>query len=340
MNARLNNILTPKAIPALRVITVPKAIAAFSTVIALALSPNALAGEKVDKTIETSSSPKLDIEHVNGSAEIKVWDKSQVRVVGELGDRTEEFVFEKRGDVVVIHVEVKRKSKQWYGNNNDGDELTIYAPIDSDLHYTAVNADVIATGIQNAVDIEVVNGDVTIENSGSHIEVESVNGDIELLNVVGDLDVETVNGDIEVTHTGSNEISFTSVNGDLDVNTTSPEVAVETVNGRIELTLAAIDRLEIDTVNGKTTASMSLNDNGQVKANSVGGAVSLAFQQGVSAQFDIEAHAGGNIKNNISDDEVKKPKYGPSRWLRFIQNGGSANVDISTVHGRIEIDEK
>lgn len=328
MNARLKNVLTAKA------------IAAISTVIALSLSSTVLAGEKVDKTIETSSSPKLDIEHVNGSADIKVWDKSQVRVVGELGDRTEEFIFEKRGDVVVIHVEVERKSKQRYGNNNDGDELTIYVPVGSDLHYSAVNADVTATGIQNAVDIEVVNGDVTIENSGSHIEVESVNGGIELLNVVGDLDVETVNGGVKVTHTGSNAISFTSVNGDLNVNTTSPEVAVETVNGRIALTLAAIDRLEIDTVNGKTTASMSLNDNGQVKANSVGGAMSLAFQQNVSAQFDIEAHAGGNIKNNISEDEVEKPKYGPSRWLRFIQNGGSANVDIATVHGRIEIDEK
>ena len=46
------------------------------------------------------------------------------------------------------------------------------------------------------------------------------------------------------------------------------------------------------------------------------------------------------VGNNISDEKAQKPKYGPGSWLRFIHNGGDANVDISTVHGRIEIDQK
>ena len=65
-------------------------------------------------------------------------------------------------------------------------------PVGSDLHYTAVNADVTATGIQNAVDIEVVNGNVILENSGSHIEVESVNGGS------ANVDISTVHGRIEI----------------------------------------------------------------------------------------------------------------------------------------------
>lgn len=313
---------------------------ALAAIMLFVVSLGVSAGEKVDKTIDTSSSPKVDIEHVNGRTEVKVWDKSQVRVFGELGERTEEFIFEKRGDVVVIHVEVKRKSKQWYGNDKDGDDLTVYVPKDSDLHYTAVNADIMVNGIQKAVDVEVVNGDVTMQDVGSRVEVESVNGDIELRNIIGELDVETVNGDIDVQHSGTSDISFTSVNGDLQVDTTSPDVAVETVNGRIDLTLAEVDALSIDTVNGKTTARMSLNANGQVKANSVGGSISLTFQSDVSAQFDIEAHAGGSIKNRISNDKVNKPKYGPSSSLRFIKDGGAANVDVSTVNGRIELDQK
>ena len=63
-------------------------------------------------------------------------------------------------------------------------------------------------------------------------------------------------------------------------------------------------------------------------------------QPNVSAQFDIGAHAGGNIINKISDVQAKKPKYGPSRSLRFINNGGAADVEISTVHGRIVLDQK
>ena len=113
----------------------------------------AFAGEKVDKTIDTSSSPKVDIEHINGKADIRVWDKSQVRVTGELGDQTEEFIFERRGDVVVIHVEVERNSKSWFNKGKDGDDLVIYIPSASDLHYTAVNADLTAEGITEAVDV-------------------------------------------------------------------------------------------------------------------------------------------------------------------------------------------
>ncbi|MCP3705280.1 MAG: hypothetical protein GY954_20440, partial [Alteromonas sp.] len=126
----------------------------------------------------------------------------------------------------------------------------------------------------------------------------------------------------------------------LDITSDSPDVSVETVNGRIDVALQAIDVLQINTVNGRTFASLGLNKNGSVKANSVGGAMEFVFQDGVSAQFDIETHAGGNIVNNISDEKSQKPKYGPGSWLRFIHNGGAANVDISTVHGRIEIDQK
>jgi DUF4097 and DUF4098 domain-containing protein YvlB len=316
---------------------VAKAVGA-TVLLTFAFSANA--GEKVDKTLDTSSSPKVDIEHVNGKADIRVWDKSQVRVTGELGDDTEEFVFEKRGDVVVIHVEVERSNKSWYKKSKDGDDLTIYIPADSDLHYEAVNADVKAEGIKRSVDIEVVNGDVSLSDIGERVEVESVNGDISMMNVRGRLEAEAVNGDIEAKHSGKEEVSVATVNGKVEVTSNSPDVQVETVNGRIELNLQEVDTLQINTVNGRTFANLHINDNGSVKANSVGGTIELVLQNNVSAQFDIEAHAGGDIINKISDEKAKEPKYGPSSWLRFINNGGAANVDISTVHGRIVIDQK
>lgn len=313
---------------------------AFGATVLLTIALSVSAGEKVDKTLDTSSSPKVDIEHVNGKADIRVWDKSQVRVTGELGDDTEEFVFEKRGDVVVIHVEVERSNKSWYKKSKDGDDLTIFIPADSDLHYEAVNADVKAEGIKRSVNIEVVNGDVSINDVGEKVEVESVNGDISMTNVRGRLEAEAVNGDIDAKHAGKEEVSVATVNGKVSVESNSPDVQVETVNGRIELNLQEVDTLHINTVNGRTYASLSVNDNGSVKANSVGGTIELVFQKDVSAQFDIEAHAGGDIINKISDEKAKEPKYGPSSWLRFINNGGAANVDISTVHGRIVVDEK
>jgi hypothetical protein len=306
----------------------------------LLLSTSAHSGEKVDKTLDTSSSPKIDIQHVNGQADIRVWDKSQVRVTGELGDNTEEFTFEQRGDVVVVHVEVKRAKKGWWGKDNEGDELVIYVPANSDVDYSAVNADVRLEGVRNGVDIDVVNGDVSLNNVAQHIDVESVNGDLSLMSVEGRVNAETVNGEIALQHSGKEAISVASVNGRMKVETTSPDVSVESVNGRIELALSHIDMLRVTTVNGRIDANLVLNENGTVKASSVGGAMDFNFQKEVSAQFDIEAHAGGDIINKLSKDEVKEPKYGPSSWLRFTNNGGRGNVDISTVHGRIVLDQK
>ena len=77
-------------------------------------------------------------------------------MVGELSDRTNEFIFERKGNVVIIHVEVNRLGKKWWENNDEGDDLTIYVPKDSDSNYTAVNADVYLEVSQGA-NVEVVN---------------------------------------------------------------------------------------------------------------------------------------------------------------------------------------
>lgn len=306
----------------------------------LITSSIALAGEKIDRTLDTSTSPKLDIEHVNGNADIKVWDKPQVRVEGELSDRTEKFTFEIRGDVVIIHVEVNSMGKKWWEKNDEGDDLTIYVPQDSDVNYTAVNADVRIEGVMQSANVDVVNGDVDIIKTGKRVKVSSVNGNINLDEVYGRLDADTINGEINAIHQGDKAVSFTSVNGQIRGSTTSPDVTVQTVNGRSALSLSAIDSLNINTVNGNASASLTLNADGQLKANSVGGEIDLTFQSNVSAQFDIEAHAGGDIDNRITGDKVQSPKYGPSKWLRFMNNGGAANVDISTVHGSIVISQQ
>ena len=302
------------------------------------LAFTAYAGEKIDRILDVPNSVKIDIEHVNGDAEIRGWDKPQVHVTGELGDNTDEFIFEQRGNVIVIHVDVKRSGKHWWKDKDEGDDLVIFVPKSSDVNYTAINADVQINDIVQSVNVEVVNGDVELTDIGNRVKVESVNGDIALNNVKGKLDVETVNGDVEAVHSGKEGVSFVAVNGDLRLSTSSPDVAVETVNGGIDLTLEKIDSLSVTTVNGATNARLHLNENGRLKASSVGGKLRFSFQPQVSAQFDIETHAGGKIINNVSSDAVKKPKYGPSSWLRFINNGGSANVDISTVNGRITLD--
>lgn len=304
------------------------------------LSTIAPAGEKVDQTIDADKDGYVKIEHLGGYAKIQGWSRNQVQVKGELGERTEKFEFKRDGNEVKIKVHVKG---HWGGQNwdsEDGDNLEIFVPFDSQVDYTSTNANVEVMEVRGSADIDTVNGDIEVKDLAGRLRIEAVNGDINAKNLKGDIKIETVNGDIRDRDSTSSGVSYESVNGDIDVQTDSKEVKAETVNGDIELVLNSVDVVHLNTVNGSIEASMELARQGNVRASSVGGSVSLYFQPDVSARFDLQGHAGGRIINKISADKEQKAKYGPSRWLEFSVNGGNGKVNVSTVSGRIKVDKK
>lgn len=294
--------------------------------------------QKVDKTIEADLSGNVEVDHVAGKAKIIGWDKAQVSIKGELGERTEKFTFERRGKTVLVIVEVE-KGRRWNNWGDDADDdLLIYVPIKSRLEYTTTNSDVSIENIHGGLSVEVVNGDVKAEDVSGRIRLESVNGDIDALEVEGELMIETVNGDIKARHLKATELNLSTVNGDIKVASDTPEATVETVNGDIELDLQDIDEVDLQTVNGSIEVKLALNPKSDVRASSVGGLIELSFKAPVSARFDIEAHAGGSIKNKITEQKMNRAKYGPRRWLAFETSDASAKVEVSTVHGNVRLE--
>ena len=301
----------------------------------------ACAGQQVDQTIEAQSDGFVKIEHLGGKAKISGWKRDEVKVVGELGDRTEEFIFKRRGDEVIIKVETSRYRNDWNSwSSEDGDDLEIFIPQNSTVKYSSTNARVMLSEIFGGADIETINGDIEATLLSGRIKLEAVNGDIESKNLTGTAQIETVNGDISDRSEGLTRGQYETVNGDIKVFSQATRLEFETVNGDIDLSLNDIDDLDLTTVNGSIDARMRLNKGADVQASSVGGSIALYFEDGVSARFDIEAHAGGRISNNLTGDEPSKAKYGPRRWLEFSVNGGDAKVDISTVSGRIRLDKR
>lgn len=300
-----------------------------------------VAGQKVDETRKAAKDGYVVVEHLGGYAKITGWDKNEVKVTGELGDNTEEFIFERDGNEVIVRVKVKKRRGGWNNWDNDYDDnLEIFIPVDSRLSYTSTNANVEAYEVHGGADIETVNGDIKVAKMSGRLRFEAVNGDVNAKELEGDVKIETVNGSIKSRNSQSKDSVFESVNGDIDVESDSPELKAETVNGDIELKLNKIEQLNLNTVNGSIDARMELAKQGDVRASSVGGSIGLYFQEDVSARFEIEGYAGGRITNNLSDHKEKKAKYGPSRWLRFSLNGGDGKVDVSTVSGRIKIGKK
>lgn len=304
-------------------------------------SSHAFAGQIVNETLPASSKSFIKIDHVNGTADIKGWDRDEVKVEGELGDKTDEFTFRQRGDDIIIEVEVESRYGGWKNwSRGDGDDLTIFIPHGASVSYESINANASFDDIAGKVEVEVVNGNIDLKALTGRTRVDAVNGSIDIKGVTGELTVETVNGSIDGEHTGSEELTVDTVNGTIRVKSQSDEIRAETVNGDIELELDRVNDLEMTSVNGDIEVTMHLVEGGEVQASTVGGRIELAFQKDVSARFDIEAHAGGRISNGITQDKMQKAKYGPRRWLNFSTGSGASQVELSTVSGKIEVDVK
>lgn len=295
--------------------------------------------ESVNKTIDVSENSLIEIKHVNGEMKVVGWDKNQVKVEGELGERTDEFRFERDGKSVIIEIKIKKSDHSWgWGNKSGkGDDLTVYVPNKSQVDYHSPNADLSIDDVSGGSNIDMINGDLRANNLKGRIRLKTVNGDIRGLNLAGELSLDAVNGDIKAEHSAGSSIRANTVNGDIEVRSAAKEVNADTVNGDIDFTLGDVTEIKTSTVNGDIEMDMNLVDGGTLRASSVGGSLRFGFQKGVQAKFDIEAHAGGTIKNRLTSKEYSKTKYGPRRWLEFSMGEPTAWVDLSTVHGRIEV---
>ncbi|MEM6983373.1 MAG: hypothetical protein AAF510_10375, partial [Pseudomonadota bacterium] len=68
---------------------------------------------------------------------------------------------------------------------------------------------------------------------------------------------------------------------------------------------------------------------------SVSGNAEFYFPADLSAQFEVQAHAGGKIDNQLTSDQVQKAKYGPASGIKFNTNGTDASVEMNTISGTI-----
>ncbi|AWL12635.1 hypothetical protein HMF8227_02177 [Saliniradius amylolyticus] len=311
------------------------------TALAVLCSPLALAGEKVDKSLSVANpgGVRVIVEHMNGEADIRGWDKAEVKVTGELSDRAEEFIFEQRGNEVLIKVEMPRKSySDW--DKDEGDDLEIWLPRQGQLDYESINADVLIEKVSGDVDVTTVNGDIRLLHLPGRLRVDSVNGEVEARGLSGDIRIETVNGDIEESGNTAEEIRYTVVNGDMELETTARRVHVSSVNGDMELNLQQVDSLTIDTVGGDVDATLALSERARVEGSTVSGDIRLTLPKDTQASFSLEGHAGGDLRNNLSADKVKRDKYGPGRRLEFTTGSGAARVEMSTISGRLGLEKQ
>ena len=299
------------------------------------------AGEKIDKTLDFLDDGYVDIANVNGQVKIVPWDSKSVKVVGELGNNTKSFTFDRSGNRIRIKVEVKNEFHMFGGgDSNDGDNLVINLPKSSKVSYDSVNSNMNTSGITGGLSANSVNGNLNIENSQGRLKITTVNGKISGNQLNGGLDLETVNGEINIKNSGGNQNSVSTVNGTLNFNSSTEDLKINTVSGNVLAEVGNIKNLEFSGVSGNATIRLNMKKGGNVNATTVSGNVTLNFLEDPSAHFNIDSPTGGSIINRLSNDKIVEEHYGPGKHLQFSTMGGDGKVNVTTISGAITLEKK
>jgi len=309
------------------------------TVVFLLASQFAYSGDEIDQTLEVTATGEVAIENLRGKVKIVGWQQNKVHVSGELDDKAKGYEFETDDGYTIFKVKMPRNMKSRQFKNTQGSDLTIKLPVDSKVTFESVNGDVTVSDVKGGAKIHTVNGNIKATSLNKRIELTTVNGNINAKKLDGKFQLSTVNGRVK-DRDSTGKAHFETVNGSINSNTQAKSITVENVNGSIDLDLPKVAELEIATVNGEVDAKLVLLADAQIDITSVSGSTDLNLSGEIGGDYRLNSHAGGRIRNALTDDAVKKQKYGPSRSARFSIAGGDAKVEITSVSGDISIDGK
>lgn len=300
----------------------------------LLFAGQALAGEKIDSSLSSDGITGVSIENIRGHVHVIGSQRDSVSVIGELEDEAEELIFEKSGNQINVKVKVPKKHN--HGSNDDGSHLTVYVPDNIAINFQGVSSDFTAENITHSVDARTVSGDIKATNLSQDVELESVSGNVSAQGLSGKVLLSSISGDVK-DRNSSGRIYLKAISGSIDTISSAQEVSLNGVSGDIDFELSQVEDLNINVVSGDADGKINLADNGRVKMSGVSSDLTLAFTNEVNANFKLNASAGGRIINDLTNDEVKRAKYGPSSKIKFSTGNGSASVKASVVSGTIKM---
>lgn len=290
----------------------------------------------IDETRQVQVNERIEIEVMRGEVVIRTGSDNTFRVSGTLDELAEGFELRSSNGFTFFEVLMPRNIGRGGFRSAQESELEIVVPVNSNVSYTGVNANVDIDGVTGGTQVTTVNGTISASNLADRIQLRTVNGDISSRNNNGRLDLQTVNG--EIRDSGSEgRAYYEAVNGEIDINSAAVEIEVTVVNGSVQAQLSGTRDLSMKSVNGDIDVELSDVTSPRIEGSTVSGEVTLTLPADIDARFSLQSHAGGNIVNNITDDEVVRARFGPARDLDFSTGRGVGMIEMSSVTGRLEL---
>ena len=159
-------------------------------------------------TIETSLSPNINIQKVEGNLRIKGWDRTELKADSTKQDTLN--VIEENGDITITC-----KSG-----------IILRVPLDSSIHIGEVQGELMLKSLENEIEINTIHGQLLGKSVGN-ISIETVNGNMNLKYVegnavckycAGNLSIQDVEGSILISNCTGN-LSIRGNSSSLDAKT-------------------------------------------------------------------------------------------------------------------------
>lgn len=300
----------------------------------LTLDASAQSQQSIDETRQVSANEKITLEVERGEVRIRTGSDNTFSVRGQLDELAEGFELESDNGFTRFEV-VMPRSMRW-SRNEQGSDLEIVLPANSDVEFSGVNVAVDVAGVLGGASITTVNGNIVASDLSGVIALKTVNGPINSSNNRGRVSLQTVNG--EITDNGSSgRLEVSTVNGEMDLSNAAEEVTLNMVNGELQASFDGTSTLEFDTINAEIHITISNSISPRINGSSVNGDIILELDSDVGARFDLRTNVGSRIHNGITDDEAQRPQFGPGRSLQFTTGEGTGSVELNTVSGSIEV---
>lgn len=298
-------------------------------------------GKAVSESKAVAANERIELEVMRGDVEIKIGSGNQFKISGTLDEEAEGYEFHSANGVTRFEVKMPRRlfNRSYNDDDNRGSKLTVEVPKGALLNFEGVSTNVNANGVQGGSDITTVNGSITASQLAGTVSLQTVNGSIASTDLQGHLKLATVNGDIK-DQSSASTLEMESVNGELHSVSTAKEVEVSTVNGEVDLSLNGSERVEFSTVNGEIDIKLAGSKAPRISGSSVSGTLTLTMPDIESARINVEASAGGDINNKLTEDKVVDAKYGPMSSLNTTLGAGDGRIEIETVSGEVVLKRK
>jgi len=286
--------------------------------LALGAAGVAFAQTPIQQTMSADADARIDISNVKGSITVSGWDEQKITVTGSLGKGAKGLAI--GGDTRHLTVKVEPPDRgffSWSSDTQMGDTtLEIKVPRGAALKIEAVSADVIVGGVDGAsLNVESVSGKLRLDSGAKQLEIDSVSGNVDLTAKSDKAHVETVSGNIRARGLGG-------------------EVRLETVSGDIDADNAGYRLLDAGSVSGDLNLRGAPAADANIAVKTMSGDVHLRLPDSAPARLRAKTFSG-DIRSDFG--KVFEPDHGPGANLDATLGSGSAQVQIETFSGDIEI---